>query len=165
MSKDVKPIELFEFVEALTDVSVGQIEAVKAELINSLNRLIDTNLELTDELGKVSSHLEDLPAEASHDDLKDDFLLYLDTIKENILVITQQSRRLNAANTELVRRGALSIEAKENHESVVNKKIKLMHDYFKKETKAGIWDSSSHHTNSDVEREQSDTSLSGDIYL
>lgn len=133
-----KPINLKEFKTAITDVSDQEIESVKAGLLNSIDRLLDTNLELANEITKVRSKLTQLKPEEGHDDLRDDLLLFMDTIKENNHVVVEQVDRVKAANSEMVARGTMMNTTKSSQEELLDSRVNTFLSMVEKEMGANV---------------------------
>jgi hypothetical protein len=105
MSLASAPIELNKFKDAILEISVENCQLVKFQLQNSIQRLLETNDELNDEIDQVRNKIQNLKPQDSHDELRDDLLLYLESVDENNHVIVNQKLRIFAINDELVRRG------------------------------------------------------------
>lgn len=112
MSSNSSPIELGHFITAIKDISQENIESVKSQLRNSITKLVETNQELQVEIEGSKKKLQQLKPEESHDDLRDDILLFQESIDENEKVITDQQLRVAALLEELVARNLITEEAK-----------------------------------------------------
>ena len=123
MSDQTKPITAGEFAKAITDISDQQIELVKAQLLNSIDRLLDTNLELAKEVTGVKTKLQALKPDDNHDELKEDLLLFLETIRENNDVIDDQVSRIKIANAEMVKRGTMASSSQQTQENKLDDRV------------------------------------------
>lgn len=126
MSDQTKPITAGEFAKAITDISDQQIELVKAQLLNSIDRLLDTNLELAKEVTGVKTKLQALKPDDNHDELKEDLLLFLETIRENNDVIDDQVSRVKIANAEMVKRGTMASSSQQTQETKLDDRVSTL---------------------------------------
>lgn len=126
MSDETKPITVEEFTTAIADISDQQIELVKAQLLNSIDRLLETNLELSHEVKGVKDKLRALKPDDAHDELRDDLLLFLETIRENNGVIDDQVKRVKVANAEMVKRGTMAPSSQQTQESKLDDRVSLL---------------------------------------
>lgn len=134
MSSTTSPIQLNHFVAAIKEISEENIQSVKAQLRNSISKLVATNQELQDEIEASKKKIQQLKAEESHDDLRDDILLFQESIGENKKVITDQQLRIAALLEELVARNLISEETKR---SELQEIVKIVDD--KEDDEEGVY--------------------------
>lgn len=109
MSETTTPIEIGQFRQAIRESADSQVFAAKEQLENSINKLMETNSILDDEIQTIKTKLAQLPDDASHDELKDDYILYDESRLENSSVIQSQVERVEACLVEFELRGLQSV--------------------------------------------------------
>ena len=138
MSEQTKPIELSQFIRAIKDISTENCQSVKSNLENSISKLLETNGILNQEIEQVTNAIQNLTPEQSHEDLKNDLLLYLESVDENNQVITNQKSRIFAINDELIERGQFSSADAEKEQTQLSKNIDEKLDQFSKNSKLAV---------------------------
>lgn len=138
MSEQTKPIELSQFIMAIKDISTENCQSVKSNLENSISKLLETNGILNQEIEQVTNAIQNLTPEQSHEDLKNDLLLYLESVDENNQVITNQKSRIFAINDELIERGQFSSADAEKEQTQLSKNIDEKLDQFSKNSKLAV---------------------------
>lgn len=123
MSLESAPIELNKFKDAIMEISVENCQLVKSQLQNSIEKLLETNDELNEEIDQVRTKIQNLKPEDSHDELRDDMLLYLESVDENNQVIVDQKLRIFAINEQLVSRGVATQQDIDKENLEYNRKI------------------------------------------
>lgn len=123
MSATTKPIEIETFIEALKDSPDAQVHSIKDQLTNSIEKLAHTNSIFDDEINKIKVKLSQLDENESHDELRDDYLLYDESRIENSIVIKNQLQRVEVCIDELQVRGLIDrlavVEEKEKLKQTV----------------------------------------------
>jgi membrane-associated HD superfamily phosphohydrolase len=138
MSEQTKPIELSQFITAIKDISTENCQSVKSNLQNSISKLLETNGILNQEINQVTNTIQNLTPEQSHQDLKNDLLLYLESVDENNQVISNQKFRIFAINDELIERGQFSSADAEKEQTQLSKKIDKELEQFSKNSKLAV---------------------------
>lgn len=105
MSSNSKPIRIEEFILAIKDLSDENLKSILSQLDNSITKLVESNETLAEEIETTKEAVSQLKADESHEELKQDLILYTETIEENNEVITNQKERVTELNKELERRG------------------------------------------------------------
>lgn len=104
MSYESKPINVKDFQLAIDDLSDDVLLSLKSQLLNSLDRLKNTNDELSEEIKTIEYQLK-VKTDKNSTETDEDIKLYKTTIEENIISIKNQKERLDILTNELVRRG------------------------------------------------------------
>ncbi|CAH2353892.1 translation machinery-associated protein 17 [[Candida] railenensis] len=105
MSSNSKPIQIEEFILAIKDLSDENLKSILSQLDNSISKLVESNETLAQEIETTKEAVSQLKPEESHEELKQDLVLYTETIEENNEVIANQKERVTQLNIELGRRG------------------------------------------------------------
>lgn len=138
MSLTSAPIELNKFKDAILEISVENCQLVKSQLQNSIQRLLETNDELNDEIDQVRNKIQNLKPQDSHDELRDDLLLYLESVDENNHVIVNQKLRIFAINDELIRRGIENQQDIDKEQQEYNRMLEEKLSRFEQSTKQSV---------------------------
>lgn len=105
MSASTKPIHINDFILAIKDLSDENLISIQSQLSNSMSKLKESNDLLLQEVSTTKEMIGQLKPEESHEELKNDLVLYTETIEENEEVINNQQERIVELNQELSKRG------------------------------------------------------------
>lgn len=105
MSANTNPIQIGDFVLAIKELSDEILQSTLTQLNNSISKLEEGNEILTEEIGVIKVAVSLLKPEESHEEFKQDLVLYTETIEENKGVIANQRERVAELNKELEARG------------------------------------------------------------
>ncbi|QPG73341.1 hypothetical protein FOA43_000651 [Brettanomyces nanus] len=117
MSDIQRPIEMNDFVAAIKDIGDDQLYQVMKRLTNSIRKLGQSNLLMTDLMNRdiEKANQDDNDTDGSYEiPTDDDAKLYRESIQGNERVIDNQQLRIVAIDLELERRGSKNVRGIKN---------------------------------------------------
>lgn len=120
------PLSSKKIIEAVTKLDDESLFILKNELQNSIKKLLESTEILNDEIKLIKTKVGGLKKEESHEDYKNDLILYLESVDENKKVIEDQKNRILMVDKEILARNLAYPESLENTTTIENNHYEVL---------------------------------------